>query len=128
VRQRTLDVELAAEFAGQQRVEVLDEHAARKEIGVAPAQLSGARSGQQKPEAAGVSVGQGLNGIEQGRYALHFIDEHRPDAGRGGFQFPLEPAGVRHVLAERLQAGEINGQIGSQGSEQGRLADLPRAE
>lgn len=128
MRERAIQVEVAGQLAGEQRVHLVDVDPTGQEVGLAPSQLAGTRPGEEKPEAARMLVQENLHHVEQGRDALYLVQEHGADVGRCGMEFVLEALRVGDEIAEDPWAGEIQGEIGCQGGQEGGLADLPRAE
>ena len=128
VRERTVQLEVGADLAGEQRVQVVDVDPSREQIRLTAPELASARPGEQESEARRASIEEHLHGVEQRRHALHLVDEHRCGGRRRGQELVLEPFRMADEVAERAGTRQIEAEVGLQRGEQCGLADLARAE
>ena len=71
VGQRAVQVEVGAELAGEQRMQVVDVNPSREQIRPAAPQLARTRSGEQEAKAQRPLIEEDLHGVQQCRHALH---------------------------------------------------------
>ena len=123
-----IEVEVGAELTDGERMQAMDLDPSGQQIGLAPAQLPGARARDQEPETARSAVHRDLHRVEQRGVPVHLVQKNGPGGFRGCLEVPFQPLGMPHVLAEDPRAREVEGQVRLERGEQGGLAHLPRPE
>ena len=125
--QRSAEVERILQFSMRQWIHVFQDDASRQEIRSPTFEL--ARTGARQDEAEGIGwiVDERLHGIQQGRQALHLIDDNQT-CGSSCRQLASEEAWVFCMGEIGLFVCQIDHPEWSQRSAEGRLSDLARPE
>lgn len=128
LREDTHQVEVSAELAREERVQVVQDDPPRQQVGVAAPELPRARARQEESESSGVRVEDRLDAVEKGRDPLHLVDEDGSGRRGRGEQLPLEPLRLRDEIAKGGEACQVEREVGGERAKERGLADLSRTE